>query len=77
MICARCGTHEGIKGYDDVLLCNYCFKIKTTADNIIDIALANDRLRIEKLIEGIYDKGFNDGCSQCMKDVRYGEISIS
>lgn len=53
----------------DVLLCDYCFKIKTTADNIIDIACANDGLRIEKLIEGIYDKGFNDGYIQCMKDM--------
>ena len=69
MLCARCGTHEGIKEYNDMLLCDYCFKIKTTADNIIDIACANDRLRIEKLIEGIYDKGFNDGYSQCMKDM--------
>ena len=69
MLCARCGTHEGIKEYNDMLLCNYCFKIKTTADNIIDIACANDRLRIEKLIEGIYDKGFNDGYNQCMKDM--------
>ena len=34
MLCARC------------VLCDYCFKIKTTADNIIDIACANDRLRI-------------------------------
>ena len=47
----------------DMLLCDYCFKIKTTDDNIIDIACANDGLRIEKLIEGIYDKGFNDGYS--------------
>lgn len=69
MLCARCGTHKGIKGYNDMLLCDYCFKIKITADNIIDIACANDRLRIEKLIEGIYDKGFNDGYSQCMKDM--------
>lgn len=69
MLCARCGTHKGIKEYNDMLLCDYCFKIKTTADNIIDIACANDGLRIEKLIEGIYDKGFNDGYSQCMKDM--------
>ena len=74
MLCARCGTHKGIKEYNDMLLCDYCFKIKTTADNIIDIACANehyysDRLRIEKLIEGIYDKGFNDGYSQCMKNM--------
>lgn len=73
MLCARCGTHEGIKEYDDMLLCPYCYNIKTTADNIIDIACADeyyykDRLRIEKLIEGIYDKGFNDGYSQCIKD---------
>ena len=73
MLCARCGTHEGIKEYDNMLLCEHCFSIKTTTDNIIDIACSDeyyykDRLRIEKLIEGIYDKGFNDGYSQCIKD---------
>ena len=83
MLCARCGTHEGIKEYDDMLLCEHCFNIKTTADNIVN---TNDRLRIEKLIEDIYnkgfikgiydkcfiediyDKGFNDGYWQSMKD---------
>lgn len=65
MLCARCCTHEGIKEYDDMLLCEYCFNIKTTTDNIIN---TNDKFRIEKLIEGIYDKGFNDGYSQCIKD---------
>ena len=69
MLCARCGTHEAIKES----LCEYCFNIKITADNIIDIACADeyyykDRLRIEKLIEGIYDKGFNDGYRQSMID---------
>lgn len=73
MLCARCGTHKGIKEYDDMLLCEHCFNIKTTADNIIDIACADeyyykDRLRIEKLIESIYIKGFNDGYRQSMKD---------
>ena len=73
MLCARCGTHEGIKEYDDILLCEYCFNIKTTADNIIDIACADeyyykDRLKIEKLIEGIYDKGFDDGYWQSIRD---------
>lgn len=65
MLCARCGTHEGIKEYNDMLLCPYCFNIKTTTDNIVN---TNDRFRIEKLIESIYDKGFNDGYSQCIKD---------
>lgn len=65
MLCARCGTHEGIKEYDDMLLCKYCFSIKTTTDNIVN---TNDRLRIEKLIESIYDKGFDDGYRQSMKD---------
>lgn len=69
MLCARCGTHEGIKES----LCEYCFNIKTTTDKIIDIACADeyyykDRLRIEKLIESIYDKGFNDGYKQSMRD---------
>jgi len=61
MLCARCGTHEAIKES----LCEYCFNIKTTTDKIIN---TNDRLRIEKLVESIYDKGFDDGYSQCMKD---------
>ena len=60
MLCDRCGTHKGIKEYNDMLLCDYCFKIKTTADNIIDIVCAN---------EHYYSEGFNDGYSQCMKDV--------
>lgn len=73
MLCARCGTHKGIKEYNDMLLCEHCFNIKITADNIIDIAWADEyyysnRLRIEKLIENIYIKGFNDGYSQRMKD---------
>ena len=73
MLCARCGTHEGIKEYNDMLLCEYCYNIKTTAHKIIEIAWADeyyysDRLRIEKLIECTYDAGFNDGYSQCMKD---------
>ena len=66
MLCARCGTHEGFKEYNDMLLCNYCFNIKITADNIIN---TNDRFRIEKLIESIYDKGFDDGYRQSMKDI--------
>lgn len=73
MLCGRCGTHEGIKEYDDMLLCEYCFNIKTTTDNIINIACADeyyykDRLRIEKLIESIYDKGFDDGYRQSIED---------
>jgi hypothetical protein len=73
MLCARCGTHEGIKEFEDELLCPYCYNIKTTADRIIEIACADeyyykDRLRIEKLIEGIYDKGFNDGYWQSIRD---------
>lgn len=66
MLCARCGTYEGIKEYDDMLLCPYCYNIKTTTDKIVN---TNDRFRIEKLIESIYDKGFNAGYSQCMKDI--------
>lgn len=70
MLCARCGTHEGIKEYN---LCPYCYNIKTTADNIIQIVNSDefyysDRLRVEKLIESIYDKGFDDGYRQSMKD---------
>lgn len=61
MLCARCGTHEGVKES----LCPYCYNIKTTTDKIIN---TNDRFRIEKLIESIYDKGFNDGYRQSMKD---------
>lgn len=73
MLCARCGTHEGVKEYNDMLLCPYCFSIKTTADNIIDIACADefyykDRLKIEKLIEATYDKGFNNGYRQSIYD---------
>lgn len=65
MLCARCGIHEGIKEYNDMLLCEDCFNIKITTDNIVN---TNDRLRIEKLIEDIYDKGFNDGYRQSMRD---------
>ena len=32
MLCARCGTHKGIKEYNDMLLCDYCFKIKNLSD---------------------------------------------
>lgn len=38
MLCAKCGKEKGIKEYNDMLLCEYCYTIKTTADNIIDIA---------------------------------------
>lgn len=65
MLCGRCGTHEGIKEYNDMLLCPYCYNIKTTTDKIIN---TNDRLRIEKLVESIYDKGFDDGYRQSMYD---------
>ena len=73
MLCARCETEKGIKEYYDMLLCSYCFSIKTTTDKILEIAWAdvyyyNDRLKIEKLIENIYNKGFNDGYRQSMKD---------
>lgn len=73
MLCARCGTEKGIKEFENELLCPYCYNIKTTADRIIEIACADeyyykDRLRIEKLIEGIYDKGFNDGYWQSIRD---------
>lgn len=73
MLCAKCGKEKGIKEYNDMLLCEYCFNIKTTADNIIQIATADeyyysDRLRIEKLIEDIYNKGFNDGYRQSIRD---------
>ena len=69
MLCARCRTEKGIKES----LCPYCYNIKTTADKIIEIACADeyyykDRLRIEKLIENVYDQGFNDGYRQSMKD---------
>ena len=65
MLCARCGTHEGIKEYDDMLLCKYCYTIKITTENIIN---TNDKFKVEKLVECIYDEGFNDGYRQCMKD---------
>lgn len=73
MLCARCGTEKGIKEFENKLLCPYCYNIKTTADKIIEIACADeyyykDRLRIEKLIESVYDKGFDDGYRQSMKD---------
>ena len=73
MLCARCNTQNGVKEYNDMLLCPYCFSIKTTTDNIIDISCADeyyykDRLRIEKLVESIYDKGFNDGYRQSIYD---------
>ena len=73
MLCARCGTEKGIREFKDELLCPYCYSIKTTTDKIIEIACADeyyykDRLRIEKLIESIYDKGFDDGYRQAMKD---------
>lgn len=61
MLCARCGTHEGVKES----LCEYCFNIKTTTDKIIN---TKDRLKIEKLVESIYDKGFDDGYRQSMYD---------
>ena len=61
MLCARCGTHEAIKES----LCEYCFNIKITADIIVN---TNDRLKIEKLVESIYDKGFDDGYKQSMYD---------
>ena len=69
MLCARCGTQEGIKES----LCEYCYNIKTTADKIIEIACADeyyykDRLKIEKLIEDIYNKGFDDGYWQSIRD---------
>lgn len=65
MLCARCGIHKGIKEYDDMLLCEYCFNIKITTDNIIN---TNDRLTREKLVESIYVEGFNDGYWQSIKD---------
>jgi len=73
MLCAKCGIEEGIKVFDNELLCPYCYNIKTTADKILDIAFADeyyykDRLRIEKLIENIYNQGFNDGYKQSMRD---------
>ena len=73
MLCARCGTKEGIKEFDNELLCSYCYNIKQAAKNIALIAWKNnycysDRFRIEKLIEDIYNKGFNDGYWQSIKD---------
>lgn len=73
MLCAKCGKEKGIKELDNELLCDYCYTIKQTAENIIQIACAeeyyySDRLRIEKLIESIYNKGFNDGYRQSIKD---------
>ena len=65
MLCARCGTHEGVKEYDDMLLCKYCYTIKTTTERIMN---TNDRFKIKKLVESIYDEGFNDGYSQCLED---------
>ena len=64
MLCARCGTHEGIKEYNDMLLCEHCFNI----DNIIN---TNDKFRIEKLIESIYNKGFMEGIYDkcCIEDI--------
>jgi hypothetical protein len=56
-----------------MLLCEHCYNIKTTTDNIIDIDCADeyyykDRLRIENIVEGIYDKGFDDGYWQSIHD---------
>ena len=73
MLCAKCGKEKGIKEYNDMLLCEHCYNIKTTADNIIDIAWKDayyysDRLKIEKLIENIYNKGFDDGYWQSIHD---------
>ena len=70
MLCAKCGKEKVL---DNELLCEHCYTIKQTAENIIKIACADeyyysDRLRIEKLIEAIYNKGFNDGYRQSIKD---------
>lgn len=65
MLCARCGTEKGIKEFKDELLCPYCYNIKTTTDNIVN---TNDRYKTEKLLESIYDKGFNDGYRQSIYD---------
>lgn len=73
MLCARCGKEKGIKEYDDMLLCEHCYNIKQTVDAIIKVASADkitnrDKLKIENLIENIYDKGFNDGYWQSIHD---------
>lgn len=69
MLCAKCGKEKGIKEFEDMLLCPCCYNIKTTADKIIQIVNSDEfyysnRLRVEKLIESIYD----DGYRQSMKD---------
>lgn len=73
MLCAKCGKEEGIKELDNELLCEHCYNIKQTAKNIILIAWKNayyysDRIKIEKIVEDIYNKGFNDGYWQSIKD---------
>ena len=73
MLCAECGKEKGIKVLDNELLCEYCYTIKQTAKNIALIAWKNaycfiDRQKIEKIVEDIYNKGFNDGYWQSIRD---------
>lgn len=73
MLCAKCGKEKGIKEHGDMLLCEHCYNIKQTVNNIILLAWKsidcyNDRPKIEKIIEDIYNKGFNDGYWQSIYD---------
>lgn len=73
MLCPKCGKEKGIKEYDDMLLCEYCYSIEQTADAIIKVVSVDkttnrDKIKIENLIENIYNKGFNDGYRQSIRD---------
>ena len=73
MLCGKCGKEKGIKEYNDMLLCEHCYTIKQTANNIILIAWKSidnysDRIKIEKIVEDIYNKGFDDGYWQSIHD---------
>lgn len=46
MLCGRCDTHEGVVVYNDMLLCKYCYTIKTTTERIMN---TNDRFKIKKI----------------------------
>lgn len=67
MLCARCNIQDGVKEYNDELFCEHCYNIKTTIDNIIEIVNNNDRLRLERLIDDLYDKSFDEGYWQAIE----------
>lgn len=73
MLCPKCGIEKGIKEYNDMLLCKHCYNIEQTTDAIIKISSAGkitnrDKLKIEKIVEDIYNKGFDDGYWQSIRD---------